>query len=232
MSPKRSASTHPPHPQSSDFQHAFVRGSVEHWQKPSEMFDELAQLIALAVGWSLHGEGLVEGARRYAPSESRGVDLLSHPAWTTFIQRLVTRDRLRAWKLALHGWLETERRLLLLSPNEAARRARDELAITLDRQWATLDDMPPAVAARYAYALIVQAQPEHTTATIARLQPSLLFTVAAYQPSSGGPIPTWLLDLAAAEPIRTFKLGLEAFLRSRAQETFQPPPPTHDPRLN
>src|SRR5687768_3585306 len=105
MRRERSASTHPPHHQSSDFQHALVLGAVEHWNKPSEMFDELAQFIALVVGWSLHGEGLVEGARRHAPSESRGVDLLSHPAWTKFIQRLVTRDRLRAWKLALHGWL-------------------------------------------------------------------------------------------------------------------------------
>lgn len=196
-----------------DYHVAFAIGAVEHWQRPSEMLDEIGRFVPLVVGWTVEGEGLAEGARRYARFEANGVDLSSFRAWDELIGRLVARDRLRAWKLALYGWLDLERAWLLVSPNERAQCAMDHLIATLDEQWTSLDDMPPGVAARYAYALAGKVSPQHGIDAIARQRPALLRTIVASPVRDIVPIPPWLLQLANQDPVRALKIGLEAFLR-------------------
>ena len=215
-----------------EYQVALPAGCVEAWQKPSEMFDELAQFIAMVVGWTHEGAGLVKAARRYARTESRGVDLLNHGAWCGFIQRFVKVDRFRAWKLALHGWLAAECELLRFCPNAAAQRACDELIANVDRQWVIFDDMPPAIAARFSFALGGGIAPHHTVGIIQERHPALLYKIAAAEHRLGDVIPQWLLDIAERDPMQALKLGVEAYLRACVEGDGTPDVSEYEARLN
>jgi hypothetical protein len=188
---------------------------VDGWRRPSEMAADLAWLVAFMVGmWWVEPEldgGVVEvGTPEWKRAfQERGMEL------ATRIYEIASKDRHRAWRLALERWVWSEPARLDDVENGTGVDYSRRLAERLEDLWPRLDDMSPFVGYELAWALACGAGEVELGAAARRLAPGLAEPGQAlgdYGERQSNH--AWLREVARQVAVLALKIGLEARLRA------------------
>jgi hypothetical protein len=192
-----------------------IRAAVDGWSELSEMPDELAWLIGCVMATGDSENGFDSGVSTFWPATGEANGGVPMPAAEDdWFMELAKKDRLLAWKMAAYGRAVDDGLLAAVS-GELEEMALSKRAQREILEWKAVDEIPGWVAGAIGEALAdaCDRDGQALMRAVRRQAPELTGAALAARAGLSGLGP-WLSRVAADEPVRGIKLGLEAVLRS------------------
>ena len=192
---------------------ARIARAIDSWDRPSEMPRPVAWLVAFMTGLWAFG---LEGQPPRAPD--RPVQLATHfptlEVWKEGVDDVIDVDRHKVLKGALMGWLTSGHELDEAQALEVGVPSNEWMVRLLPQLWPTLDQLAPAVAVHFAYALIATSGESAAKQAIGRLVPGAQLLEETFEGEAGTVrLLVWLRGVAVQSPVLALKIGAEALVR-------------------
>ncbi|HET7770083.1 MAG TPA: hypothetical protein VFN74_15000 [Chloroflexota bacterium] len=195
--------------------------AVDGWERPSEMADGVAWLIAATLLLNASAKSIRGALDHFGVEEAAAGDgppMVALDAEDDWVSRLVRRDRLTAWKVGLYAQL-LDHQLCAAVDNHAGQKRWASESQRIVAEWSEIDKIPEGVAAMVVNTLARLSAERDRLAALVRQAPEEVPHLDELRTLGGAAWTDWVVPLTICDPVLGIKVALEGMMRREARET-------------